>query len=428
LSLFDGATNGDTDDDNEEENEENEEENKEDEEENNKEDEEDTICVNKEAQEMPEERTLDKDDEDEGAHEAPNKDKGAQGAPNDNEEAQGAPNESDKEAQGASNEDENKAHQTSEPTKRHNLRGKAISYEHQHAHQFTQLACVIPQGPKTDTATDLQNHVLAVGFMFNQMGAKAGVKKHEDKATEAIVSECKQLDDKKAFKPRHQKELTKLQLEQVLRAITLVKEKRNGKTKGRTVANGRGQREHISRDDATSPTAFTEALMISIAIDAKERRHFATADVEGAHLQANMRETVIMLFEGDMVDCMARANPEKHGPCVHTTKKGKKLLCVELLKAPCGCIKSALLWHRLFTSTLQKVGFALNPCNQCVANKMIGGKQRATCWCVDDLKISHMKLQVMKDIISVIEKRHGKMAVLAWTSSVSRKKAKPRSS
>jgi hypothetical protein len=243
------------------------------------------------------------------------------------------------------------------------------------------------------------------------MGAKVGVKKHGDKATEAIVSECKQLDDKKAFKPRHQNELTKLQLKQVLLAITLVKEKRNGKLKGRTVADGRGQREHISRDDATSPTASIEALMISIAVDTKERRHVATADVKGAHLHADMDETVIMLFKGDVVDCMAQANPEKHGPYVHTTKKGKKLLCVELLKALHGCIKSASLWHKLFTSTLQKMGFALNPCDQCVTNKMIDGKQCTMCWFFDDLKISHMKLQVIKDIISVIKERCGKMAV-----------------
>jgi hypothetical protein len=74
-------------------------------------------------------------------------------------------------------------------------------------------------------------------------------------------------------------------------------------------------------------------------------------------------------------------------------------------------IKTALLWHRLFTSTLQKMGFALNPHDQRVANKMIDGKQCATRWFVDDLKTSHMKLQVAKDVMSVIKKRHGKMAV-----------------
>jgi hypothetical protein len=59
--------------------------------------------------------------------------------------------------------------------------GKSDQLEHRCAHQFTQLAGVIPQGPKTDTATDPQNHILAVGFMFNQMGAKAGAKNTETK-------------------------------------------------------------------------------------------------------------------------------------------------------------------------------------------------------------------------------------------------------
>ncbi len=64
-----------------------------------------------------------------------------------------------------------------------------------------------------------------------------------------------------------------------------------------------------------------------------------------------MKDTVIMLFEGDMVDYMVQANPEKYGPYVHTTKSGKKLLFVQLQKALYGCMKSALLWYKLFTST-----------------------------------------------------------------------------
>ena len=57
------------------------------------------------------------------------------------------------------------------------------------------------------------------------------------------------------------------------------------------------------------------------------------------------------------------------------------------------------------------MGFVLNPCDQRVASKMIDGKQHAICWFVDDLKISHMKVQVAKDITSTIEERHGKMVV-----------------
>jgi hypothetical protein len=51
-----------------------------------------------------------------------------------------------------------------------------------------------------------------------------------------------------------------------------------------------------------------------------------------------MDELVFMLFEGDMVDYMVKANPEKYGPYVHTTKRGKKILYVQLMKALYGSL------------------------------------------------------------------------------------------
>ena len=45
-------------------------------------------------------------------------------------------------------------------------------------------------------------------MVFNQMGAKAGVKRYGEEAIQAIVAECQQLDDKKAFKPCNRKDLT----------------------------------------------------------------------------------------------------------------------------------------------------------------------------------------------------------------------------
>jgi hypothetical protein len=153
-----------------------------------------------------------------------------------------------------------------------------------------------------------------VGLVFNQMGVKAGVKRYGGKAIEAIVQEYKQLDGNNAFKPRDMKRLTELERKRALRSITLVKEKRCGRIKGRTVADGRGQRNYISRDDATSPIVSIEALMISIAIDAKEGRAAATADVGGAYLHADMDEIVIMLFAGDRLTTWYKRTPKNMLP------------------------------------------------------------------------------------------------------------------
>ena len=74
-------------------------------------------------------------------------------------------------------------------------------------------------------------------------------------------------------------------------------------------------------------------------------------------------------------------------------------------------MQSALLWYELFTSTLEGMGFVLNPYDLCVANKIINGKQCTICWYVDDLKISHITVKVVDDVIAAIETKFGKMTV-----------------
>jgi hypothetical protein len=67
--------------------------------------------------------------------------------------------------------------------------------------------------------------------------------------------------------------------------LNLLKEKRNGDLKGRTVADGSKQRGLYPRSETASPTVSTIALILTILIDAYERRNVATADVAGAYLK-----------------------------------------------------------------------------------------------------------------------------------------------
>ena len=361
----------------------------------------------------------DEEQEQEQEPDLPQGDEGAQTVQGQQEEQDDGPSdESDNEEASEDIEDTDKTttdevaqEPEEETTAQYNLRGNKMDFSHKYG--FTQYADTVPRAPTTDTAADLRNHIMATGFLFNQMGVKPGVKLYGERAVQAVITECTQLDDKGAYKPRHKNSLTLVQLERTLRAITLVKEKRSGKIKGRTVADGRGQRSYINREDATSPTVSIEGLMISIAIDAKEKRDVATTDVEGAYLHATMdgEDTVIMVYEGDMVDYMVASNPEKYAQYVHMTKSGKKQLYVELLKALYGCIKSALLWYNLFVSTLQGMGFELNPYDPCIANKTINGKQCTICWYVDDLKVSHMEPAVVMSIINAIETQYSTMTV-----------------
>jgi hypothetical protein len=82
-------------------------------------------------------------------------------------------------------------------------------------------------------------------------------------------------------------------------------------------------------------------------------------------------------------------------------------LYLQLLKALYGCVRSALLWYKLFSGTLKKMGFELNPYDPCIANKTIEDSQCTIAWYVNDNKILHAKESVVTDVIAEIEKNSG---------------------
>ena len=149
--------------------------------------------------------------------------------------------------------------------------------------------------------------------------------------------------------------------------------------------------------------------MISLMIDAKERRDVATADVKGAYLHMDMKDFVLLQLVGKAVNIMCQVNPKYEKFVV--IENGKKVLDLQLLKALYGCVQFALLWYNLFTSTLVRMGFKLNPYNLCVANSQIKEKQCTVAWYVDDNKISHVDDTVVTDIIEKIEVKFGNMTV-----------------
>ena len=55
-----------------------------------------------------------------------------------------------------------------------------------------------------------------------------------------------------------------------------MEQKRNGTDKGRMVLSGNKQRGFVSKEEASSPTACTEAIMLTAVMDAKEERDVAT--------------------------------------------------------------------------------------------------------------------------------------------------------
>jgi Reverse transcriptase (RNA-dependent DNA polymerase) len=247
------------------------------------------------------------------------------------------------------------------------------------------------------------------GIKKTQMSFKQGLKQYGRAAEEALMKEFAQLQDLNVYEPVNARLLTPEQRKGALRAINLIKEKRNGILKGRTVADGRIQRPLYEKSETASPTIATDALMLSIIVDAYEGRDVATADIAGAYLKAYMDDFVIMKFTGASVPLLCDLNP-KHKPFV-VVENGQEVLYVRLIKALYGCVKSALLWYELFSNTLQTMGFVLNPYDRCVANCTIEGKQCTIGWYVDDTKITHENPNVVTDVLTKLESEFGKMSI-----------------
>ena len=250
---------------------------------------------------------------------------------------------------------------------------------------------------------------LLFAYVLTQMSEKAGLRKHGKAAEDAMLREFSQLKDLSVFAPMYAHELTPEQRRAALRAINLIKEKRDGTIKGRTVADGRPQRSLYEKSETASPTVSSDALFATIVIDAKEGRDTAVADVVGAYLKALMKDLVIMKFTGTAVDIICKMDPSYEAYV--TVENGKKVIYVRLHKALYGCVQSALLWYNLFSESLIEMGFVLNPYDQCVANCMIDGSQCTIAWYVDDTKISHRDPNVVTRIIECIEAKFGKMSV-----------------
>ena len=252
--------------------------------------------------------------------------------------------------------------------------------------------------------------------IMTQMSASAGLKKYGRKAEETLMAEFSQLEDLDVYKPLDPRKFTRAQKKAALRAINLIKEKRCGRLKGHTVADGTLQKGMYDKTETASPTLATDSLMVSIIVDAFECRDVATADITGAYLKAYMKDYTIMKFSGPSVDILCELKPKYASYIV--IENGVKVIYVRLIKAIYGCVQSALLWYKVFYAYLKEIGFELNPYNPCVANKVIGGKQCTIARNVDDTKISHADSNVVTQIIEQIEERFGKMTVARGNESV----------
>jgi hypothetical protein len=188
-----------------------------------------------------------------------------------------------------------------------------------------------------------------VAAIMTQLSLKAGLKEWGKKGFKAAHSEMKKLHLRKTFKPKHWRELSKVQRQTVLESHMFLKLKRDGKIKGRTVAGGNKQRDYISKEDASSPTVATESVLLSCIIDTEEHRDVAVVDIPNAFVQTrveNEKDMTFIKIRGILVYILVDIAPEVYKSYVSQDKKGNKQLLVQCQIALYGTMVTSLLYYR----------------------------------------------------------------------------------
>ena len=121
--------------------------------------------------------------------------------------------------------------------------------------------------------------------------------------------------------PKHWDDLTSKQRGRILEAFIFVEQKKSGADKARLVIDGSGQRDHITKEEASSPTAFTKSVILTSIVDAKEGREVATVDIPNAFAQTVITDShkdyrVIARLRGKLVEILVDIAPEVYGPYV----------------------------------------------------------------------------------------------------------------
>ena len=115
------------------------------------------------------------------------------------------------------------------------------------------------------------------------------------------------------------------------------------------VAGGNTQREYLTKEDASSPTVSTQAVLLTSIVDAHERQDVAVIDIPNAFIQTrvdNPKDRVIIRMRVVVVDWLVKAAPEVYRPFVTNDKKGNKVLLVECWNTIYGTMIAGLLYYR----------------------------------------------------------------------------------
>jgi len=218
--------------------------------------------------------------------------------------------------------------------------------------------------------------------------ARKALRTYGKQAVSVMLEELKQMLDKGVWEPVNVNSLSYDQRKSIIRSSIFLKETFTpagtfDKLKARLVAGGNMLGRSLY-EDVSSPTVTTSSIMIVAALAAKENRYVITADIGGAYLNAEMKNSVVhMKLDSTLTGMLIQLDHRYSNLLLNDGT-----LVVRLKKALYGCVESAKLWYEHISTTLKSLGFNVNPQDRCVFNQSYAEVQCTVCVYVDDLFIT----------------------------------------
>jgi hypothetical protein len=220
-------------------------------------------------------------------------------------------------------------------------------------------------------------------FLYH-ISLKRGMSLFGNAAEQAVAKEIQAMMAKEVFEPIDIRKLSKTERRAIIRSSIFLKEKFKpdgsfDKLKARLVADGSMQDKQLY-ESLTSPTVSTISLFCLLSLFAAEGRVLSTTDIGSAYLNCEIDVAVTMMLDVPLARIVCAV-----WPTVKSSLDDKGRAYVRLKKALYGCVQSSKLWYDRLRSELEKLGYTVNPFDDCVFNKMFGDAQSTLLVHVDDI-------------------------------------------
>ena len=136
----------------------------------------------------------------------------------------------------------------------------------------------------------------------------------------------------------------------------------HGETNARLIGGGNKhqQQDYLTKDNSSLPTVATKSVLLTLIVDAAEKRDFTIINMSNAFIQTRVdqkKDLVIIQIQGVVAECLTKIAPEVDSQYVTSDRKGDKMLLVECMNEIYSTMVAGLLYNHKFMESLDHKKF-----------------------------------------------------------------------